>query len=81
MQEVLATYDPFIPTFSGSNTKNTIIDMFNKQKSKTENLKNMTGINSVGTIKLIEEDQPGCMNQLIGDNPESLEPTKRVKIA
>lgn len=43
MQEVLESYDPFIPSNSRDCEENTIIDMFNKQKQKSSTFIDMTG--------------------------------------
>ena len=55
MEEAITNFDPFVAAFIGKDSKNTIVNMFNKQKSKSENYRIMTGVNSVGIVKSIEQ--------------------------
>ena len=53
MEDAVAAFDPFLPTFVGNQNsdQNTLIEMFNKQKSKSENYKILMGKQSVGCVK------------------------------
>ena len=52
MQSFIENFDPFMPLFLNDGAKNTIVNMFNKQKSKDENYREMRGGRCVGEVKV-----------------------------